>query len=305
MPFREDSHARLSSAALTSLDARVETPSYDRVAVTTGIVHFGVGGFHRAHQAMYLDRLMNEGKALDWGICGVGTLPHDARMRDVHGRAGLPLHAGGQAPRRHAGATGDRVDRRATSSPPTTRRRCCEMLADPATRIVSLTITEGGYHVHPVDRRVRRRPTRASRPTSRRAPCRARCSGSSPRRCARRRDRGVPAVHGDVLRQHPGQRATSPSEMITAFARLQGRRRWPTGSSARCRSRTRWSTGSRRSPPTTTRARLAEEFGVEDGWPVVCEPFTQWALEDALQRRTGRRSRTSACSWCRTSSPTS
>ena len=42
------------------------------VAVTTGIVHFGVGGFHRAHQAMYLDRLMDTGEALDWGICGVG-----------------------------------------------------------------------------------------------------------------------------------------------------------------------------------------------------------------------------------------
>ena len=74
---------RLSTEALSTLDARVQKPSYDRSAVTAGIVHFGVGGFHRAHQAMYLDRLMNDGKALDWGICGVGTLPHDVRMRDV------------------------------------------------------------------------------------------------------------------------------------------------------------------------------------------------------------------------------
>ena len=51
--------------------------------VTTGIVHFGVGGFHRAHQAMYLDRLMNDGKALDWGICGVGVMPFDAKMKQV------------------------------------------------------------------------------------------------------------------------------------------------------------------------------------------------------------------------------
>ena len=48
--------------------AEVRRPAYDRSQVTAGIVHFGVGGFHRAHQAMYLDRLMNEGKALDWGI---------------------------------------------------------------------------------------------------------------------------------------------------------------------------------------------------------------------------------------------
>ena len=57
-------------------------PTYDRSKVTTGIVHFGVGGFHRAHQAMYLDGLMNQGKALDWGICGVGVMPVDARMHE-------------------------------------------------------------------------------------------------------------------------------------------------------------------------------------------------------------------------------
>ena len=66
-------------------------PSYDRPAITTGIVHIGVGGFHRAHQAMYVDRLMRDGSApggphetrLDWGICGVGLLPGDTRMRDA------------------------------------------------------------------------------------------------------------------------------------------------------------------------------------------------------------------------------
>ena len=50
-------------------------PAYDRSLVTPGVVHVGVGGFHRAHQAMYHDRLMNEGAALDWGICGVGVMP--------------------------------------------------------------------------------------------------------------------------------------------------------------------------------------------------------------------------------------
>ena len=62
---------------------RVEVPGYDRSAVTVGIVHFGVGGFHRAHQAAILDDLMNEGLAHDWAICGVGVLPGDARMRDA------------------------------------------------------------------------------------------------------------------------------------------------------------------------------------------------------------------------------
>jgi len=61
----------------------VTVPSYDRSQLRAGIVHFGVGGFHRAHQAMYLDTLMNQGKALDWAICGVGVLPGDRHMLDV------------------------------------------------------------------------------------------------------------------------------------------------------------------------------------------------------------------------------
>ena len=74
---------RLDAKTLGDLGPEVATPAYDRSAVRTGIVHLGVGGFHRSHQAMYLDRLMNQEQALEWGICGVGVLPSDARMRDV------------------------------------------------------------------------------------------------------------------------------------------------------------------------------------------------------------------------------
>ena len=73
----------LDTAHLGDLGPEVAVPGYDRSAVSAGIVHFGVGGFHRAHQAMYLDTLMNHGKALDWGITGVGLLPGDKRMHDV------------------------------------------------------------------------------------------------------------------------------------------------------------------------------------------------------------------------------
>ena len=73
----------LSNSTIGTIDAAVARPAYDRSRVTAGIVHFGVGGFHRAHQAMYLDALMNQGKALDWGLCGVGVLPHDKRIIDT------------------------------------------------------------------------------------------------------------------------------------------------------------------------------------------------------------------------------
>src|SRR3978361_1110835 len=74
---------RTTADTLPSLPAGLATPAYDRTALRTGIVHFGVGGFHRAHEAMYLDRLMAAGGARDGGIGGGGVMPADERMRDV------------------------------------------------------------------------------------------------------------------------------------------------------------------------------------------------------------------------------
>src|SRR4051812_33813916 len=73
----------LNSENLASLPADIAVPAYDRSRLRAGIVHLGVGGFHRAHQAMYLDRLMNAGLASDWGICGVGILPSDRGMAEA------------------------------------------------------------------------------------------------------------------------------------------------------------------------------------------------------------------------------
>src|SRR5881296_3738873 len=73
----------LEPGNLLAVSETVPTPDYDRTRLRVGIVHFGVGGFHRAHQAMYLDRLMNEGEALDWGICGAGVMPSDRRMKEA------------------------------------------------------------------------------------------------------------------------------------------------------------------------------------------------------------------------------
>lgn len=73
----------LNTKTLLDFDAALEVPTYDRSKVTTGIVHFGVGGFHRAHQAMYIDALLRRGEGFDWGICGVGVMPSDKRMKDA------------------------------------------------------------------------------------------------------------------------------------------------------------------------------------------------------------------------------
>src|SRR6478736_1408467 len=141
----------LASATLDALPAAVGRPTYDRAAVTASIVHFGVGGFHRAHQAMYVDRLMELGVpgALDWGICGVGALPHDRRIVDtLTAQDGLYTlvvkHPDGHREPRVVGSLVELV------FAPDDPQAVVDRLGHPRTRIVSLTITEGGYLVNQV-----------------------------------------------------------------------------------------------------------------------------------------------------------
>ena len=133
----------LRTQTVPEIGARVPVPGYDRSAVTSGIVHIGVGGFHRAHQAMYLDRLMSDGKALDWGITGVGVMPFDRRIADVlTAQDGLYTlvvkHPDGTYEPRVIGSIVDFL------YAPEDPEAVIEKMADPATRIVSLTVTEFG-----------------------------------------------------------------------------------------------------------------------------------------------------------------
>ena len=136
----------LSADTLKAGTDQVPGPTYDRTRVTTGVVHFGVGGFHRAHQAMYHDRLMNDGKALDWGICGVGVMAFDERMRDVlAAQDGLYTlvvkHSNGTYEARVIGSIIEYL------FAPDDPEAAIEKMADASTRIVSLTVTEGGYNI--------------------------------------------------------------------------------------------------------------------------------------------------------------
>ena len=136
----------LSAATVSSLSA--PTPTYDRGSASVGIVHFGFGNFHRAHVARYLDRLMETGSALDWGICGVGVLEQDAAMRDVM-RAQDCLftlvvrHPDGSLEPRVVGSVLEYL------YGPDDASAVHQRLDDPAVRIVSLTVTEGGYLKNP------------------------------------------------------------------------------------------------------------------------------------------------------------
>lgn len=269
----------LSNDNLGQLAPEIAIPGYDRRTVTAGIVHFGVGGFHRAHQAMYLDELMSHGQALDWGIIGVGVMPGDRRMRDIlaaqdHLYTLVVKHGDGHYDARVVGSIINYL------FAPDDPEAVIETMADPAIRLVSLTITEGGYNFHPVSgefdftnadiQHDLENPSRSKTPF-----------GLITEALRRRRERGIPPFtlmscdniqgNGEVARK-----------MFTAFAQR------------RDSSLGEWIDAEVEFPnsmvdritPVTTSADIVEiraRFGIEDGWPVVCEPFTQWVLEDRFQ----------------------
>jgi len=139
----------LRSAGLGALDEDIAVPTYDRSEVAAGIVHFGVGGFHRAHQAMYIDRLLARGQALEWGICGVGVLEGDRAMKDALAAQDclytlVVKHPDGALEPRIIGSIVEYL------FAPDDPEAIVEKLASPSTRIVSLTVTEGGYNTDPV-----------------------------------------------------------------------------------------------------------------------------------------------------------
>jgi mannitol 2-dehydrogenase len=230
----------------------VTMPSYDRAGVGIGIVHFGVGGFHRAHQAAYIDRLLEQGLATEWGICGVGVLPADRRMRDVlRAQDGLyalvAQHADGS---REPRVIGSIVDYRYAPDDP---EGTIELLAAPSTRIVSMTITEGGYHGDGFAFEL------------------------IVQALARRRDRGIASptivscdnieANGEAARRavmaHAG-RCPGLADWVAAHTRFPN------------------SMVDRITPATTPDivAAVQRDFGVTDQWPVLTEAFTAWVLED-------------------------
>jgi mannitol 2-dehydrogenase len=270
----------LSSATLSTLSA--STPTYDREAASVGIVHFGFGNFHRSHVAMYLDRLMETGAGLDWGICGVGVLEQDATMRDVM-RAQDCLftlvvrHPDGSLEPRVVGSVLEYL------YGPDDAAAVHRRLDDPAVRIVSLTVTEGGYLKNPATG-----DFDAENP----AVVHDLAHPEDPRTAfayvveglRRRRDAGAAPFtvlscdnlqgNGDYARQ-----------AVVGFARLTD----PELATWIDTSVTFPNCMVDRITPSTTdadREAVQREFGIDDEWPVPAEPFTQWIVEDEFP--TGR-----------------
>jgi mannitol 2-dehydrogenase len=227
---------------------------------------------------MYIDGLLNAGASLDWGICGVGVMPTDRTMQRALAAQDylytlVQKHSNGHYDARVVGSIIDYLY--APDDPETVIRR----LADPSTQIVSLTITEGGYSIDDVTGEFNPRTPAVARDLE---PGAVPLSvfGLVTEALARRRERGR-APFTVVSCDNLAGNGRLAARAFTSFARLRDPElgEW-IGQEVRFPN----SMVDRITPATTDadREELRSRFGIEDRWPVVCEPFVQWVLEDSF-----------------------
>ncbi|MDO5641836.1 MAG: mannitol dehydrogenase family protein [Paracoccus sp. (in: a-proteobacteria)] len=262
---------KLNNTNLASLPA--DLPGYDRAGLRAGIVHFGVGNFHRAHQAVYLDRLMNMGMGHDFAIIGAGVMPADTDARAVlAGQDYLYSVTARSALAQDIRIIGAMIDYLA----PGDAAAIIARLADPAIRIASLTITEGGYFLDAASGRFDAgHPAITADAADPGAP--GTVFGLLVAGLRARRDAGVPPFtimscdniphNGHVTR-----------EAVVGTARLSdpALADWIAAHVAFPNAMV-----DRITPATGPRERaLIRKAGIGDDSPVFCEDFTQWVLED-------------------------
>ncbi|WP_051062757.1 mannitol dehydrogenase family protein [Ilumatobacter nonamiensis] len=254
----------LADGELAEIAQEVSVPRYDRGALRRSIVHVGVGGFHRAHLAAYVDDLCRLGNQ-DWSIVGSGVTAADSAMADaLTSQRGLYTLIERGASRTSTRVIGSLVDYVLAAS---RRGALVDRLIDPDVRVASLTITEGGY---PVDEH-----SGEFDPTAN-----ATAFDILVEALAHRRDRGIGPLTVLSCDNVIGNGTVARTSMVgTAGLCDPDLARWIEDEVAFPNSMV-----DRITPATTDadRAWLRDACGVIDRWPVVAEPFRQWALENSF-----------------------
>ncbi len=267
---------QLNEACLDGLPDAVARPSYDRSAVGTGLVHLGLGAFHRAHQAVYTDDVLGRDGG-DWGILGVSLRNPGVRdsLAPQDGLYTVVSRDGDGETARVIGAIKEVVF--APDDPP----RLLARMADPAIRVVSLTVTEKGYCHDPATGRLRaddpdiahdlanpERPrTAIGYLVSALAMRRAASESPFTILCCDNLPRNGKVVRGIVL-DFAGRRDPALAAWISENVPFP-------------------STMIDRIVPAATdadRARVATLIGFRDDAAVIAEPFRQWVIEETFAR---------------------
>jgi mannitol 2-dehydrogenase len=267
---------KLSLATLGSINSEVAVPKYKHSDLKAGILHFGVGNFHRAHMAVYLDDLFNLGLDHDWALVGAGVMPSDEMTRQKLATQNFLTTVVEQ--------DNDLSTAHITSPlldfiPPADKSAMISKLCDPDIRIVSLTITEGGYFIDPATGRFNpAHPAIAKDAANPTDP--STVFGFIVAGLAKRRAAGVPPYTVMSCDNVPHNGVVTRNAVV-GLAQLQNASlgEWISNNVAFPNGMV-----DRITPATGDRERkiCAETFGVDDVWPVFCEEFRQWVLEDSF-----------------------
>lgn len=267
-----DELIKLSNATLGQL--KIKRPHYNRAGLTPGIVHIGVGNFHRAHQSWYLHRLMQDGKAHDWAILGAGVRQYDADMRErLLAQDCLTTLIELDPAATSAEVVGSMIDYLPIEDG---NAALIAAMAKPAIRIVALTVTESGYYLHPVTKGFDADHPDiqydAANPSTPRT-----AFGAMVAALRLRRDAGIGPFTGMTCDNLQGNGAIL-RQTVVSLARLSDP------------SLADWIDKNARFPnsmvdcivPATGPNEIAQArgFGVADAAPVTHEAFRQWVIED-------------------------
>jgi fructuronate reductase/mannitol 2-dehydrogenase len=268
----------LSDRTLPDLPPQVSTPTYDRAALRPGIVHIGVGGFHRAHQAVYLDELARRGST-EWGVVGVG----------LHSRAIGEVLAGQDRLWTvvERAADGDRATVVGALTgylyAPDDPEAVLAALTDEHTRVVTLTITGTGYRIDAHtgefdadDPHVARDLEDPGTPET--------VFGYLVEALHRRRQAGL-APFTVLSCDNMQSNGSAARTAVVSFARLRDGDGGGDLAAWIEEHVTFPSSMVDRITPNTSpedRDAVAAATGVDDRWPVITEPFRQWVVEDSF-----------------------
>ncbi|MDE0045762.1 MAG: mannitol dehydrogenase family protein [bacterium] len=265
---------RLSDATLNDLPESVARPSYNRASLSPGIVHVGLGNFHRTHQAWYLHRLLELGIDHDWAIIGAGVRSSDVAQRDKLLEQDclstlIELDPSGPS----AEVVGAMIDYVPVEEG---NAALIRRMADPAIRIVALTVTESGYYIDPATRGFHETHPDIEHDAAH--PDRPRTAfGAIVAALRSRRDQGIGPFtglscdniqgNGEVLRRTVVSLARSSDPDLADW--IDATCTFP-NSMVDCIT-----------PATGPKElALAQKFGIEDMVPVTHESFRQWVIED-------------------------
>lgn len=265
---------KLSNATLSDLPESIKRPTYDRSALTPGIVHIGLGNFHRGHQAWYLHRLMQQGLAHDWAIIGAGVRPGDETQRKrLAAQDYLTTLIELDPVGRSAEVVGSMIGFVPVED---TNTALIAQMAAPAIRIVALTVTEGGYYIDPVTKGFDAnhpdiRHDAANPGTPRTA------FGAMVAALKLRRDQSIGPFTGQSCDNLQGN-GVILRQTVVSLARLSDPELadWIDANCAFPNSMVDCIV-----PATGAKElELARSFGIDDAAPVTHENFRQWVIED-------------------------